>query len=66
MDDWEGFIRALFLRFGMTLYENPKIAMKKLKHDAFVAEYQSNFEALSTRVHGMTKEWMVDMFIGRL
>ncbi|KAF7813726.1 Ty3/gypsy retrotransposon protein [Senna tora] len=63
---WDEFLAALLNRFGSTLYENPKTALKQLIQVNDVAEYQDKFEALSTRISGLSEDWLVSMFVGGL
>ncbi|KAF7801223.1 Retrovirus-related Pol polyprotein [Senna tora] len=44
------FYQAIKLRFGGTLYEDPKLAMKELQQTGTVEEYQAAFEKLSTKI----------------
>lgn len=55
---WEAFLNALLLRFGTTLYEDPRVALKELK--------QGPFEELSTKVTGLPETWLTSFFIAGL
>ncbi|KAF7828429.1 Ty3/gypsy retrotransposon protein [Senna tora] len=63
---WNEFLDELLLRFGFTLYENPKTALKQLTQTDSVESYHAQFEALSTRVAGLSEDWLVNMFVGGL
>lgn len=60
---WDGFLKALVRRFGRSLYDCPKGALKDVKQTSTVLEYQSRFESITTRVKGLTDDWMVSFFI---
>ncbi|KAF7811847.1 Transposon Ty3-G Gag-Pol polyprotein [Senna tora] len=60
---WDEFLKALLLRFGKTLFDDPKAALKELKQTAFVAEYQAAFESLSIKVTGLSEQWLVSFFV---
>lgn len=61
--NWREFLEALLLRLGTSLYDDPKAALKELKQSSTVAEYQSQFEALSTKVSRLSEQWLVSFFI---
>ncbi|KAF7835285.1 Ty3/gypsy retrotransposon protein [Senna tora] len=60
------FLEALLLHFGTTLYDSPRVALKHLRQTSTVAEYQAKFEDLSTKVNGLSEEWLINMFIARM
>ena len=62
-NEWLVFVDALHKRFGTDLYENPQEALKELRQEGSVADYQTKFEALSNRVQGLSEQWMVSFFI---
>ena len=64
--DWMIFADALQKRFGTNLYDNPREALKELKQQGTVAEYQSQFEALSTKVTGLSEQWLISFFVAGL
>lgn len=64
--DWTIFVDALYKHFGSNLYTNPQEALTELKQQGTVKEYQTQFEALSTRVNGLTKQWLVSFFVAGL
>ena len=61
--DWLVFVDALQKRFGTNLYTNPQEALKELKQQGTVADYQNQFEALSTRVTGLSEQWLISFFV---
>lgn len=54
------------LRFGTSLYDDLKVALKELKQTNTVAEYQTQFEEISTKVTGLSEQWLISFFIVRL
>lgn len=46
---WDAFLQALLIRFG-PVFDNPMEALMKLRQSSTVAEYTSQFEALSNRL----------------
>lgn len=66
VQSWTEFLTALQLRFGTSLYDDPKAALKELKQTATVSEYQSKFEEISTKVTGLGESWLVSFFIAGL
>ena len=60
------FAAALQKWFGTDLYDNPRVSLKELKQQGTVAEYQSHFEALSTKVTGLSEQWLISFFVAGL
>ncbi|KAF7831756.1 Retrovirus-related Pol polyprotein [Senna tora] len=60
------FISGILVRFGKTLYEDPKTALKKLQQENSGEDYQAQFKKLSTKVTGLTEDWLVSIFVGEL
>lgn len=46
----------------MSFYDDPKAALKELKQTSTVAEYQSMFEGISTKVTGLSEQWLISFF----
>lgn len=63
---WEEFLKALLVRFGSSLYEDLKAALNELRQTDSVSEYQSKFEDISTKVMGISEEWLISFFIAGL
>ncbi|XP_043697264.1 uncharacterized protein LOC122648058 [Telopea speciosissima] len=63
---WPQFLQALKLRFGPSIYEDPKGQLAKLQHVTTVATYQAPFEELSTRIHGLSEDFLISFFISGL
>lgn len=56
VQNWVEFLKALLLRFGSTLYDDPKATLKELKQTRSVVEYQTQFKEISTRVTGLSEQ----------
>lgn len=56
----------LQLRFGTSLYDDLKAALKELKQTNTVSEYQAKFEKISTKVTGLSEFWLISFFIAEL
>ncbi|RVW22502.1 Transposon Ty3-G Gag-Pol polyprotein [Vitis vinifera] len=54
---------SIFLKFGLTEYEDPSEALSRLKQTAIVATYQEAFERLSHQVDGLPKPFLIGCFI---
>jgi hypothetical protein len=52
---WDAFIQSLLTRFGPT-YDDPMEALMRLRQSSSVAEYTSQFEALSNRLRGVSEK----------
>ncbi|KAF7831007.1 cucumisin-like [Senna tora] len=60
---WDAFLDALIFRFGSTLYEDARGALKQVVQVNTVGEYQAEFEAISTKVSGLSEEWLISFFV---
>ncbi|KAF5446449.1 hypothetical protein F2P56_032077, partial [Juglans regia] len=65
-NSWETFTRILQLRFGPTTYDDPMEALTRLKQTTTVAAYQTQFEALSNRINGLSDAHKLSCFISGL
>ncbi|KAH7670301.1 Retrotransposon gag domain-containing protein [Dioscorea alata] len=63
---WEAFSKALILRFGPTEYEDLAISLTKLHQQTTVSAYQKHFEALATKVAGLSENLLTAKFISGL
>ncbi|XP_020997135.1 uncharacterized protein LOC110280433 [Arachis duranensis] len=63
---WESFLDALCVRFGRSIFHDPKAALKELKQVTTVAVYQHQFEELSNQVTGLSEEWLTSLFVAGL
>lgn len=59
VQSWNEFLTSLQLRFGTSLYDDPKDDLKELKQTSTVSEYQSKFEEISTMVTGLSESWII-------
>ncbi|KAF7806156.1 Ty3/gypsy retrotransposon protein [Senna tora] len=60
---WDAFLEALLFRFGSTLYDDARGALKQVTQVNTVEEYQAEFEAISTKVTGLSEEWLISFFV---
>ncbi|XP_052111623.1 uncharacterized protein LOC127742995 [Arachis duranensis] len=63
---WESFLEALRVRFGHSIFHDPKAALKELKQVTTVSAYQHQFEELSNQVTGLSEEWLTSLFVAGL
>ncbi|KAF8407600.1 hypothetical protein HHK36_006734 [Tetracentron sinense] len=63
---WVTFVRALFVRFGPSDYEDFDEALSKLRQTGTIREYQMQFEKLENRVEGWPEKALVGCFIAGL
>nr|DAD45646.1 TPA_asm: hypothetical protein HUJ06_003876 [Nelumbo nucifera] len=62
---WEEYVRALNIRFGSTVYEDPMSELLDLRQAGSVQEYQEAFEELLNRVE-VCEEYAVSCFLSGL
>jgi hypothetical protein len=62
---WDAFLQALLTRFGPT-YDDPMEALMRLRQVSTVAEYTSQFEALSNRLRGVSEQNRLSCFLSGL
>jgi hypothetical protein len=62
---WDAFVQALLIRFG-SAYDNPMEALIWLRQSSSVAEYTTQFEALSNRLHGISEKNRLSCFLTEL
>jgi hypothetical protein len=62
---WEAFLQALLIRFGPT-YDDPMEALMRLRQVSTVTDYTTQFEALSNRLRGISKNNRLSYFLSRL
>ncbi|XP_077228305.1 uncharacterized protein LOC143861246 [Tasmannia lanceolata] len=63
MHSWKGFLDAIQLRFGPSLYEDHKGELAKLQQTSSVEDYQSRFEELSNKGSGLSESFLTSFFI---
>lgn len=66
ISNWEDFVYALKIKFGPSEYEDPVGTFTKLKQTGTIKEYQSQFEAFSNQIKGLTKNFKISTFINGL
>ncbi|KAF1886501.1 hypothetical protein Lal_00045734 [Lupinus albus] len=66
LTSWEGFTKALLVRFGPSTFHNPQAELFKLRQTSTVIEYQTHFERLSNEVVGLTSEMLLNCFLSGL
>ncbi|XP_077233660.1 uncharacterized protein LOC143875969 [Tasmannia lanceolata] len=66
LHSWKGFLDSIQLRFGPSLYEDPKGELSKLHQQSSVADYQSRFETASNKVSGLSEAFLISFFISGL
>ncbi|GFS41442.1 actin-like ATPase superfamily protein [Actinidia rufa] len=55
IDSWKGFLKAINLRFGPSLYEDHRSALSKLQQTTSIAIYQTQFEDFSTKAMALAR-----------
>ncbi|GFS31842.1 hypothetical protein Acr_00g0019490 [Actinidia rufa] len=55
IDSWKGFLKAINLRFGPSLYEDHRSALSKLQQTTSIATYQTQFEDFSTKAMALAR-----------
>ncbi|XP_076928272.1 uncharacterized protein LOC143592185 [Bidens hawaiensis] len=66
LGSWDSFKRDLELRFGPSTYENHQATLFKLRQTATVIEYQTEFEKVSNRVTGLSRDALLNCYISGL
>ncbi|XP_062109432.1 uncharacterized protein LOC133820560 [Humulus lupulus] len=61
--DWDAFLRALQLRFGTSIYDDPLGCISKLTQTGRVADYRAEFESLMPRITGVQDSMFLNFFI---
>ena len=51
---------------GMEVTHQFQKSLKELRQTRSIANYQQQFEALSTKIHGVPERWLVYLFIASL
>ena len=59
-------MKAINLRFGPSMYEDARGALSKLQQTITVAIYQAQFEELSTKVNGLSEQFLLSLYISGL
>ncbi|KAK9988966.1 hypothetical protein SO802_029205 [Lithocarpus litseifolius] len=66
LDSWETFVRAIQVRFGPSLYDDPLETLTKLKQTTTVVAYKSQFEMLSNGIRNLPESHKLSCFLSRL
>jgi hypothetical protein len=62
---WEAFLQALLTRFGL-VYDDPMESLMQLRQTSTMAEYTTQFEALSNRLRGLFDRNRLSCFLSGL
>lgn len=63
LSSWQQFKNALASRFGSSTYDDVQGKFFKLVQTTIVADYQSQFKALSNRTVGLSESFLMSCFI---
>ncbi|KAM6583243.1 hypothetical protein CsatB_010245 [Cannabis sativa] len=61
--DWESFLRASRLRFGVSIYDDPLGRIAKLVQTGSVANFWNEFETLMTQISGVSEQYFLNFFV---
>ena len=64
--NWNEFVRAVQMRFGLATYDDPMKTLTKLRHTQSVTTYKSQFEALSKRIRNLFEAHKLSCCVSRL
>ena len=53
---WEGFVRALQIRFGSTAFDDLMETLTRLRQTSSIASFNGQFEALSNRIKRLSEK----------
>lgn len=62
---WDALVHALLTCFGPA-YDDPMKALMRLRQSSYVAEYTTQFQALSNRLHGVFENNRPSCFLNGL
>lgn len=63
LNSWSEFMEDMLKRFGQGSYAAPVGKLSKLIQTNSVKEYQTKFEEVGTKIHGMLKVVMKEVYI---
>lgn len=63
---WEEFAQALITRFGTDSSDDPMETLTMLKQTGTMEEYKCKFEALSSRLRGLSESYKLSCFLSGL
>ncbi|XP_042950090.1 uncharacterized protein LOC122282205 [Carya illinoinensis] len=66
LPNWDAFTKALLIRFGPNIYDDPIEELTKLRQSGFVVDYQSKFETLTNRLRGLSEAYKLSCFVSGL
>ncbi|KAF5462657.1 hypothetical protein F2P56_018645 [Juglans regia] len=66
IQDWEGFTKALLVRFGPSAYDDPMEYLTRLKQTGSVEDYKTSFEGLSNRLKKLSEDYKLSCFLSGL
>lgn len=66
LSSWSDFTNDILKHFDEGSYAVPARRLSKLFQIDFVKEYQTKFEGMSTKVHGMSRKVLKEVFISGL
>lgn len=61
--DWESFLKALRIRFGSSIYDDPLGKIAKLILTGRVSAFREEFEQLMTRTSGVPDQYFLNYFV---
>ncbi|XP_062092349.1 uncharacterized protein LOC133798158 [Humulus lupulus] len=61
--DWDSFIQALRMRFGVLVYDDPLGRIAKLTQTGRVSQFRAEFEALMTKITGVSEQMYLNFFV---
>ncbi|KAF4346936.1 hypothetical protein G4B88_002938 [Cannabis sativa] len=61
--DWESFLRALRLYFGVSIYDDPLGRIAKLTQIGRVSTFRAEFEGLITQILGVSEQFFINYFM---
>ncbi|XP_061361231.1 uncharacterized protein LOC133305112 [Gastrolobium bilobum] len=66
LHNWPTFVTAIMQRFGPSAFDDPAVALANLQQQGTVSAFQSAFEALASRVPGLSPTMRRALFIAGL
>jgi hypothetical protein len=63
---WKDFVRAIQIRLGRGLYNDPIETLSKLKQEGSLEDYKNQFDILTLKVHCLLDEHKFNCFLGGL
>lgn len=60
--DWDVFVKAILLRFGVISYDDPMKSLTRLRQIDSMEEYKVKFEVLSNGLRALSKNYKLNYF----